>query len=67
MRPTITRDTASGVQIAAWIVMVVAFFALSWLVATVPGVTWLVAGVVAGLVVGLGGASWACLRAWWRG
>ncbi|MCP9490209.1 MAG: hypothetical protein MSC31_10085 [Solirubrobacteraceae bacterium MAG38_C4-C5] len=67
MRPRTTRGTAPGVRFATWTVMVIVFLVLSWLVATLPGVTWLVAGAAGGLVVGLGGASWACLRAWWRG
>ncbi|MDQ3609238.1 MAG: hypothetical protein M3459_10100 [Actinomycetota bacterium] len=54
-------------RIATWTVMVVVFLILSGVVLAIPGVTWLVAGAVSGLVVGLGGASWACLRAWLRG
>ena len=68
MRPTIERETSWGVRIATWTVVVVVSLVVAGVVASLPiGASWFAAGAVGGLVAGLGWASWACLRAWWRG
>lgn len=67
VKPTITRDTGWGIRIATWTVVLAVFLAVSGVILSLPGMTLLAAGAVGGVTAGLAWASWACLRAWWRG